>query len=171
VGAFVVLGVVGLLVVAVSAVLGDALDGVLEAVDLGGWLSVPAVGGFLAAFGLAGAVAEPAIGPGGAAAVGTGAGAAVGVAVGGLTRWLARIRTDPTPRPTDLVGLIGVLLLPVHRNRLGRVRIAAHGQQFHLSARADEDIPAGTQVVVVQVVSPTAVVVTPTGLNPEGHLT
>jgi len=163
---FVVLGVIGLVVVGASLLVGDVLDGLLDAVDAGGgWLSAPAIGGFLAAFGFAAALAEPSLGTGAAAGVGTGAGIVVGAGVAALTRALLRMRTDPTPRTADLVGRVGEVLLPVGPARLGRVRVTHLGQQLQLSARADEAIPVGRQVVVVEVLSPTAVIVTPTGLD------
>lgn len=163
---FVVLGVIGLVVVGASLLVGDVLDGLLESVDAGGgWVSAPAIGGFLSAFGFAAALAEPSLGTGAAAAVGTGAGLVVGAGVGALTRALLRMRTDATPRTADLVGRVGDVLLPVGPDRLGRVRIPHLGQQLQLSARADEPILPGRQVVVVEVLSATAVIVTPTGLD------
>jgi len=165
---FVLVGIVGAVLVVASLVLGDALDGLFDAVDLGGGLvTTPVIGGFLAAFGFGTALTRDALGTPVAALVGVAAGAAFGGAAGLLTRALMRMRTDPTPRTADLVGRIGVILTPVPVSGYGQVRVEAHGQRLQLSARADEALVAGTQVVVVEVASPTAVVVTPTGL-PEG---
>lgn len=163
---FVLVGIVGAVLVVASLVLGDALDGLLNAVDLGGGLvTTPVIGGFLAAFGFGAALTRDALGTPFAALVGALAGVAFGGAAGLLTRALLRMRTDPTPRAADLVGRIGVVLTPVPVNGYGQVRVQAHGQRLQLSARADEALPVGAQVVVVEVASPTAVVVTPSGLT------
>jgi len=164
VSGFLVLGVIGLVVVVASLLVGDVLDAL--PVDIGGgWLSAPAVGGFLAAFGFAAVLAEPALGTAAAAGAGTGAGLLVGGAVGALARALQRMRTDATPRTADLVGRVGIVLLPAGPGRLGQVRVVHVGQPLQLSARSDQPIPKGTQVVVVEALSPTAVVVTPLGLD------
>jgi membrane protein implicated in regulation of membrane protease activity len=165
VSVFVVVGLIGVVIVVGSLLFGDFLDGLFDAVDLGsGLVSAPVIGGFLAAFGFGGALAAGALGPGPAAVVGVAAGLVFGGVAGVLTRALMRMRTDPTPRSDDLVGRTGVVLTPVSAARYGQVRVAAHGQQLQLAARADEALPSGTRIVVVEVSSPTAVVVTPLNL-------
>jgi membrane protein implicated in regulation of membrane protease activity len=165
VNAFVVIGIVGVVIVLATLLFGDFLDGVFDSIDLGsGLLSAPVIGGFLAAFGFGAALATSSLGPALAAGVGVGAGVVVGGATAVFTRSLMRMPTDPTPRATDLVGRPGVVVAPVPAAGFGRVRVAAHGQQLQLSARADQPLAAGTAVVVVEVTSPTAVFVTPTGL-------
>lgn len=162
---FVVVGLIGFVIVVGALVFGDFLDGVFDSVDLGaGLISAPVIGGFLGAFGLAGALTTPALGPGLAAVVGVAAGLVFGGAAGLFTRALLRMRTDPTPRAAHLVGRPGVVVTPVWPGRYGQVRVTAHGQQLHLSARADEQLAVGTRIVVVEVTSPTAVVVTPLNL-------
>lgn len=165
---FVVVGIVGAVLVVATLVLGDTLDGLFDAIDLGGGLlTTPVIGGFLAAFGFGTALTRDALGTPVAALVGVAAGLAFGGAAGLLTRALLRMRTDPTPRTADLVGRIGVVLTPVPLSGYGQVRVDAHGQRLQLSARSDVALAVGTQVVVVEVSSPTAVIVTPSGL-PKG---
>ncbi len=166
-GVFVLIGVVGVVIVLAALTLGDFLDGLFDAVDLGGGLlSAPVIGGFLAAFGFGGALAQDALGTALAALVGLGAGVVFGGLAALLTRSLLRMRTDATLRTSDLVGRPGVVLTAVPQAGYGRVRVESHGQQLQLSARADQALAAGTHVVVVEATSPTAVFVTPTGLPP-----
>jgi membrane protein implicated in regulation of membrane protease activity len=164
---FIAIGIVGLVIVLTALLFGDLLDGLFDAVDLGsGLFSAPVIGGFLAAFGFGAALARATLGTTLALLVGLAGGLLMGGVAGLLTRSLMRMRTDPTPRTSDLVGRPGVVLTALDEGRFGTIRVAAHGQQLQLSARADEPLPPGTQVVVVEVTSPTAVVVTATGLPP-----
>src|SRR5687768_15771466 len=101
---FLVIGGLGVLVLAVSLFVGDVLH--LGHPDLDGPFSVPAVAGFIGAFGFAGAIAAALTGSGGFAWL-------AGVVVGGLAavptafaamrlgRLAARIRTDDTPTRSD----------------------------------------------------------------------
>lgn len=165
--AFVVVGVVGVGLVVLTLVFGDLLDGLFEGFDLtGGLLSTPVLGGFLAAFGLAGALAVGPLGVTLAALVGVGAGIAFGAAAFGFTRSVMRMPTDATPRTEDLVGRRGTVLSPVPDGGYGQVRVAHLGQQFQLSAMASEPLPAGSDVVVVEVLSSSAVLVAPLDLPP-----
>jgi membrane protein implicated in regulation of membrane protease activity len=158
---FVGIGVIGLIILLGTLLFGDFLDGLFDAIDLGsGLFSAPVIGGFLAAFGFGAALAMAALGTALAAAVGIGAGVLIGGAAGLLTRSLLRMPTDATPRTSDLVGKTGVVLTPVSESSFGQVRVSHHGQQLQLSARSDKVLPAGTRIVVVEVTSPTAVVVT-----------
>ena len=82
---YLILGVVGLLVLAVSLLVGDVFDGLLDgALDgLGGdWFSTEVVGGFVSALGFGGAIAVSAGAPGPVAVV-------VGLVVGTAFAWLA----------------------------------------------------------------------------------
>jgi len=171
VDAFVVVGAAGALLIVAALLLGDVLDSVFDSVDLGGGIvSTPVIGGFLAGFGFTAAVLDDRLGAGLAAVVGGGVGVAVGGAALLLTRSLTRMPTDATPRAADLVGRPGVVLTGVPSNGYGRVRVRTAGQGLQLNARTADgtDIPPGTGVVVVEVTSPTSVVVAPSGL-PQPH--
>ncbi len=163
--AFIIVGAVGLAIVVISVLFGDLLDGVFEFehFELGdGLLSTPVIGAFLAAFGAGGALLLnglkvpilPAM-----------AGAAVaGLVVGGVTlavlRSLMHMPTDATPRTGDLVGSMGRVVTRIPDGGLGEITVISAGQRLKLSARSDAPVANGANVIVVDVLSPTSVVVT-----------
>ena len=163
--AFVIIAAVGLGIVVVSLVLGDFLDGIFEFehFDIAdGLLSTPVVGAFLAAFGAVGALLLSGLDLSAPAA--TGGGLAAGVALGGITMGLVRTLmntpTDPTPRSSDLVGTMGTVVTRIPEGGLGEISLVSSGQRLKVSARADAPIATGSSVIVVDVTSPTSVVVT-----------
>lgn len=165
---FVIIGALGLAIVVASLLFGDLLDGMFEFANFdvdGGWLSTPVLGAFLTAFGFAGALLLR--GPQLSLPAASAGGLAAGVALGGVTLTLVRalmnMPTDPTPRTSDLVGKIATVVTRIPEDGLGEVALTASGQRMKLSARADTPIASGTTVVVVDVTSPTSVVVTESG--------
>jgi len=168
VGAFLVIGSLGLTVVVVSLFFGDVLDGLFESAHFDvadGWLSTPVLGAFLAAFGFGGALLMRGLefSPLGAAAGGALAGFLLGGVTLALVRALMNMPTDATLRTGDLVGTLGTVVTRIPESGLGEITVTAAGQRLKLSARADTPIPSGTTVVVVDVTSPTSVVVTESG--------
>lgn len=166
--AFLVVGFVGVGLIAVALLFGDLLDGAIESLDLdasGGLFSLPVIGSFLAAFGFGGALLVSGFElPLGAAALGGGAaGIAMGGVALGVTRALLNMPTDATPRTQDLVGSLGTVVTRIPDGGLGEVTVAQAGQRVKLSARATSAIASGTTVVVVDVTSPTSVIVTESG--------
>lgn len=163
---FLVLGVVGLALLLVSLVVGDVLDGVLdgllEALS-GDVFSTAVIGSFVSAFGFGGAVAT-ALGAPGLAAV------AVGLASGALFGWVAVWFTrlvkdggsDGTPTSADLVGRDGAVVSAIPDAGYGTVRVLLGGHVVRVNARAEAPLPAGTEVHVTSILSPTAVTVAPT---------
>lgn len=155
---FVVVAVVGVLVLIASFVLDDVLDGLLPESE---WLTGPAIGAFLAAFGIIGWMLQR----GGdaprwlAASAGVAGGVALGAVTVRLARALMRSPTDPAPRTSDLVGASGRVVTAVVAGGAGEVLVARSGQPVKLTATARTDLPVGTEVVVVDVHSPTKVVV------------
>lgn len=169
--AFAVLAVFGVVLLLVSLLAGDMLDGLLEGIDLdatGGLFSTAVIGAFLAAVGIGGLAGLSILDlpPAGATATGIGAGLLVGGATFALTRALVDMPTDPTPRTADLPGATGTVVTPIPANGYGEVTVVRGGYRLKLNARADRPIPRGTQIVVVEAASPTAVVVTATDLAP-----
>ena len=169
-GVFLVLGIAGTVVLVASLVLGDLLEGVLGGVDLGGGVfSTEVLGAFLAAFGFGAALLDGPVGLATGAAVA--GGAAAGVVLGGVALWasrsLLRMHTDATPRASDLVGALGRVVTRIPVAGLGEVSVVVAGARTKLSARAAEPIASGTEVVVVEVLSPTAVLVAEAGLRTE----
>jgi membrane protein implicated in regulation of membrane protease activity len=160
--AFLVIGGIGVAVLAVSLLVGDLLG--LGHPDAGGPFSLPAVAGFVGAFGFAGAIADvlvPGEVAGLVAALVVGAFAAVPTAwfAVKLSRMAMNMRTDPTPTREDLVGTLGVVVTPIPATGYGEVRVTLAGQPVKLYATADRPLPRGTRVFVVAAPSATSVVV------------
>ena len=170
--AFLVIGGVGLAMLLTSLLLTDlfdlfdgldAIDG-LDGLDGGGdgvgWLSGPVIGGFLAAVGFGGALAQASGLPTGLSiVVGLAAGVAMGWAAARISRALMDMPTDPTPRTDDLFGHSGIVVTAIPAQGFGEVTVRHAGQLHKLHARADGPIPVGTTVVVTEVTSATAVTV------------
>ena len=157
--AFLVIGALGLGILVTSLVVGDLLD--LPDGFGGDVLSTAAIAGFLAAFGFGAALGLDALGTAAASVVGVGAGVAAGGLAGWLTKALSADRTDPTPRPVDLVGLRGTVVSAVPSEGYGEVSIVVRGHLTKLNARSEEPLAAGTAVTVTSSLSPTSVVVAP----------
>lgn len=80
-----------------------------------------------------------------------------------LTRAL-QSTADPVEPATDaLVGALGTVVLRIPDSGVGEVTITRPGQRLRVAAQADASIGEGTTVVVVDVASPEAVVVTESG--------
>jgi len=130
-------------------------------------LSLPVIAGFLGAFGFGGAIAATLAGEHGTVAVA--AGVAVGLLAAVPTAFLAgklvnaamNMATDATLTSADLVGVTGVVITPVPESGYGEVRLAVAGQQIKFNARAERPLARGTRVFVIEVPSPTSVLVEP----------
>ncbi|MEV8516215.1 NfeD family protein [Dactylosporangium sp. NPDC051484] len=162
---FLVIGGVGVVVLAVSVLIGDLFH--FGHPDAAGPFSLPAVAGFIGAFGFAGAAVSAL----------TGSSSPLVPAVAGLvaavpTAWIAtrlarmaiNMRTDATPTKRDMIGTTGVVVTPISGNGFGEVRISLGGQPVKLSARADRPIPLGARVLVLEATSSTSVIVEETAL-------
>ena len=131
--------------------------------NVDGPASTEAVAGFAGAFGFGGAIANELLGartPGmiaGAAAAGLVAAVPTAWLASRLSRAARNMRTDPTPTRNDLVGALGLVVTPVPVDGYGEVRVRVAGQPVKLNARADQPIPIGAQVFVVQALSETSV--------------
>lgn len=163
--ALVIIGVVGVGLLLLSLLFGDFLDGVFDGLDLdggGGLLSTEVVGAFLGAFGFGGALLRSSAGVALPAAL---AGGLIAGLVGGgialvVVRSFIHMRTDATPRSTDLTGKLGRVVTRIPDGGLGEITVSHHGQRLKLSARAETPIDSGSDVVIVDVLSPTSVLVT-----------
>ena len=117
---FLVIGIVGLVLVGVSLVLGDLFDGVFD-VLAGDVFSSAVIGGFVSAFGF-GAALMQGIGAPAVASVPVGVGA--GLAVGWLAWWLTRLvkdgSSDGTLSADDALGRSGRVITPHPGRRLRR---------------------------------------------------
>ena len=154
---FLVVGAIGLAAALIGLVLGD-VD-----LDLGpDFLSLPVVAAFVGAIGFVGAAV---VGAGGSTPValvaGVGAGLVLGFGTFRLARGLMHMPTDEPTRAEDLLGRPGRIVTTVTADRYGEVLVEVAGQRVKLGARGATDITAGTDVVVIEVLSPTSVQVEP----------
>jgi membrane protein implicated in regulation of membrane protease activity len=164
--ALLVLGALGVALIVVALVFGDVLDGLLPDVSLGdsgGLFSTEVLGSFLAAFGFGAALLERSL----PTPLAVGGGVAAGVVVGGATlafsRSVMRMPTDATMRTHDLVGKTATVITRIPDNGYGEIALSYLGQRHKFNARADAPLASGANVVVVEVLSPTSVVVTEAG--------
>jgi len=158
VNTFLWIGVGSTLVLLVSIVV-DSVDGMIDALDLGsGWLSLPAIAAFVAAFGFgAGALVEP------LGAVAVVPGIAVGLAFGWLavrlTSAATGLRTDPTDSEPAMLGSLGTVLTPPTPDRYGEVLLSRPAGPVKVACTAGHPLAPGTEIVVVDVTSSTLVTV------------
>lgn len=158
---FLILGLVGLVLLAVSLVIGEALDGFLDVLP-GDAFSTAVIGAFVSAFGFGAAGAD-------AAGLPQLVTLAIGVACGGVFGWFAAWLTrlvrgggsDGTPTTDDSIGRGGRVVTAIPADGFGTVRVAIGGHVVQLNARAEHALEAGTEVHVTSVLSPTAVTVAP----------
>jgi membrane protein implicated in regulation of membrane protease activity len=131
-------------------------------------LTLPAIAGFLGAFGFGGAIAASLFDGHGAGTVllalfvGLVLALPAAWAGGRLMRAAMDMNTDGTLQSSDLVGATGVVISPVPADGYGAVRLAVAGQQIRFNARSDEPLALGTRVLVIEVPTSTSVLVEPT---------
>jgi membrane-bound ClpP family serine protease len=158
---FLVIGLIGLGLVAVSLVLGDLFDGVFDALA-GDVFSSAVIGGFVSAFGF-GAALMQGIGTPAVASVPVGLGA--GLVVGWLAWWLTRLvkdgGSDATLTPEDALGRSGRVISAIPADGFGAVRLMIGGHSVQLNAKSETPVEPGTEVHVTAILSPTAVLVAP----------
>ena len=166
---FVTIGVIGLVIVLLSILLGDVIDGVFDLDMLGGDLfSVAGLAAFLGAFGFGGVISLSVLDVTWVAVVvGLVAGVFAGWGAAALTRWLKRSEANSTFRSHSMVGATARVITDIPAGGFGEVRIQGSGQSRKRAARSELPILAGTEVWVSGIVSPTAVEVTPTHALPE----
>jgi len=158
---FLVIGIVGLVLVGISLVLGDLFDGVFDALA-GDVFSSAVLGGFVSAFGFGAALMQ---GIGAPTVVSVPVGVAAGVVVGWLAWWLTKLvkdsSSDGTLSTDDALGRAGRVITAIPADGFGAVRLMIGGHSVQLNAKAEAPVEAGTEVHVTQILSPTAVLVAP----------
>ena len=158
---FLVLGVVGLVVLGLSLLLGDLFGGALDALA-GDVFSSAVLGGFVSALGFGGAISASLGAP---TWLAVGVGVVVGAGVGWFAAWLTRLvrsgGSDATVSTEDTVGRDAKVVTGIPENGFGIVRVQVGGHSLQLNARADRPVDPGTEVYVTGVLSPTAVAVAP----------
>ncbi len=158
---FLVIGLIGLALLAVSLVLGDLFDGVLDALA-GDVFSSAVLGAFVAATGFGGAAVQ---GYGAPTALALPIGLVAGVAFGGFAYWLTRLIRDGSSDATltidDAIGREGKVVTAIPEAGFGVVNILVGGHTMRLNAKAEQPIEPGTPIHVTSVLSPSAVTVAP----------
>lgn len=160
---FLIIGGVGLLLLVITLLLGDLVDGIVDGFGPD-WLSGTAVAAFLAAVGFGGALGlQAGLSTGAATAVGVGAGAGAGLLAGLLTRSLTREDDRSTPRSSNLVGVTATVVSDVPPDGYGTVSLVVAGHPTRLNARTAGDVAVrtGSVVRVSAVISASAVQVEP----------
>jgi membrane protein implicated in regulation of membrane protease activity len=158
---FLLLGALGVVLLLVALVLGDVLDGAFEGLSAG-FFSTEALAGFLGALGFGGAIALGTTGSTTLAVViGLVLGVLLGAAAAKASRFLHGTGETDAVRTSDMVEKIGRVVDAIPESGFGTVSISVGGHITRLNARSSVAVPAGTQVSVTQVISPTAVQVEP----------
>lgn len=158
---FLVIGLIGLLLLGLSLVLGDVFDGALDFLA-GDVFSSAVLGAFISATGFGGAAAQ---GFGLPMPLALPIGLAAGVVFGVFALWLTRLirdgGSDATLTTDDSIGREGRVVTAIPTGGFGVVNILVGGHTMRLNAKADEPIEPGTPVHVTSVLSPSAVTVAP----------
>lgn len=158
---FVIIGVLGLVLLGISVLLGDLFGGAFDAIA-GDVFSSAVIGGFVSALGFGGAIAQAAGAPVWLSIV---VGVVAGVAMGWFAAWLTRLirggASDDTPESQDAIGRDATVLTGIPTGGFGVVRVQLGGHVVQFNAKADRAVEVGTAVHVTGVLSPTAVTVAP----------
>lgn len=162
---FLIIGIIGLVIVGASLLFGEAIEGLFDLDFLGGDLfSVAGIAAFLGAFGFGGVISlSIADVMWLAIVVGVVAGVLAAWGATALTRWLKRGENLATFRSESMIGAQARVITAIPEDGYGEVRIFVGGTSRKRAARASQAIPSGTEVWVSDILSPTAVEVTPTG--------
>lgn len=160
---FLVIGVVGIVMLLFSLIVGEHVHGIFDALGGGDWFTGSSLAAFLGALGFGGAIVQQLTGSTVLAVVG---GILLGVIFGGLIAYgmikLRLIDTGGAVTTNDLMDAPGVVLSDIPALGFGEVRVTRQGQMMKLNAKSAIPISTGTQVTVINVLSATAVVVEPT---------
>ncbi len=166
---FLWLGVISTAVLLIAVVI-DGFDLSFDLIDLGSdWLSLPVVTAFLAAFGfIAGATVDP-LGPLGLV-LGVAGGVLFGVGAIRLSRSFMNMPTDPTDTERDLLASFGRIVTAPAPGRYGAVLLQRPTGPMKVACTSDDDLSAGDEVVVVDVVSSTLVAVVAFDADSRGEI-
>ncbi|MDR1264295.1 MAG: NfeD family protein [Propionibacteriaceae bacterium] len=155
---FLVLGVVGVLLLALFTFVDDHLGGIFDALGGGDWFSGASLSGFLGALGFGGLLVLSWTGSVTLAWV---AGAGLGLGLGALVAWamfrLRHTQDGGAPTTASLLGQEGTVVTAIPADGFGEVKLLHGGHLVKLSARANLPITPGQPVTVIDVLSPTAV--------------
>lgn len=157
---FLWLGVICTAILVVSIAV-DGFDDALDVFDVGPpWLSLPVVAAFLGAFGFGTGAFVDAAGP---VAVVPGVAAGVGFAwlAARLTAAAQHMPTGSTDTEEAMLGSLGRIVTPTTPTRTGEALLHRPAGPVKVTCSADDALAAGTEIVVVDVLSATLVHVEP----------
>lgn len=147
--------VIGTVAVVLGA-LALAADGALDFLPDSEWFSLTGIAAGVAMFCFtAGALEAAGVGFGIAAIPGAIAALAVIVGVSWLIYRLRNSTAGPDSSIHSLVGSTGSVITPIPAGGTGEVDVRHGGERQRFNAVSDDEVPAGAQVSVVGVVSPT----------------
>ncbi|MDO5675989.1 MAG: hypothetical protein Q4G35_00610 [Propionibacteriaceae bacterium] len=161
--AFLIIGAVGIVLVVVSLIVGDVLDGVLDLDFLDNDLfSISSLSAFIGAFGFGGALGLALVDNMVVAVV-------MGLIVGALAAWGAVRLTKALKRSEDaasfrsdaMIGHSGRVITAIPEGGYGEISISVGGHVRKIAAKAQAPVASGDEVWVSAILSPTAVEVTP----------
>lgn len=164
---FLAVGLFGVVLLALSLIVGDLLHLTLGDVD--GPFSFPALAALVGGAGFIGAIPAALLDglastPRVLISVAVGLVGALPLAWGAirLTAGLSRMPTDRTLTDQDVVGRLGRVISAIPTGGLGEVSLSVGGQNLKYYARSAEPIAVGTPIFVVEALSATAVEVVST---------
>lgn len=161
--AFLAIGILGVVLLLVSLVVGEHLHGIFDALGGGDWFTGSSLAAFLGALGFGGAIVQQLTNSIPLAVVG---GLVLGLGAGALIAYgmfrLKLMDTGGAPTTSALIDAVGVVVSSIPADGFGEVRVTRQGHMVKLNARSSVPLPTGTQVTVADVLSATAVVVVPT---------
>lgn len=164
---FLWLGVASTGLLIVSLVI-DGTDGVfdlLDGIEVGGdWLSLPVLAAFFGAFGFGAGAFYSSIGMT-ALLPGLALGLVFAFGAVRLVKLVDGGPQDPAETEASLLGSIGRIVTVTGPSRYGEVLLQRANGPTKVACRADDVIPLGTEVVVVDVTSSTLVTVIPLNLE------
>lgn len=163
-GTFLIIGIIGAVLLLVSLL----LDGIFDLFDFGdGPLSLTTIAAFTTLFGF---IAFSLVGSGFSTGHAALWGAVAGLGGGVLAWWLARLmrnsESNTAVTSAELKGLEAVVVLNVPGGSgYGEIALTQYGERVSLAAAAKEDIARGEKVLIIESLTPTAVLVEKLGVS------
>ena len=160
---FLWIGAIGVVLLLLTLVLDDFLDGILDGLGGSEWFTGAALAGFLGALGFGGALVHALTENLTLAwVVGVAAGLGLGAVVGWVTARMRHTDSGLAPGARELVGVTATVATPIPEGGYGTVRLHHGGHLTTMNARSEAPVAAGETVWVVESLSPGAVLVRPT---------
>ena len=159
-----------LLTLIVDDIFGGLLGAIHVGFDVAGVSPTPMLLGFIAMFGVGGLFGLHSLnaGPGGATVVGVISGLLGAGVVLGAFKALRQAESTETFSLQDMIGSTGRVAVGIPANKFGSILISFAGASHNMTATADTDISAGSEVKVIAVAGTNLVVAATTATSKEG---